>query len=41
MLRVGSIRLVAYKRIGRVYSLEIFRKLLEELEVTHESKCED
>jgi hypothetical protein len=28
--RVGSLRLVTYKRIGRVYSLEILRKIFEE-----------
>ncbi|MEM2569201.1 MAG: hypothetical protein QXT67_04605 [Candidatus Bathyarchaeia archaeon] len=41
MPRVGSIRLVTYKRIGRVYSLEILRKLLEESEVAHKSKGEN
>lgn len=28
--RIGSVRLIAYKRIGRVYSLEVLRRIVEE-----------
>ncbi|MEM1514487.1 MAG: hypothetical protein QXH24_00295 [Candidatus Bathyarchaeia archaeon] len=41
MARVGSARLLTYKHIGRVYSLEILRKILEESEVAHKGKGED
>lgn len=41
LARVGSARLLTYKRIGRIYSLEILRKILEESEFAHKGKGED
>ncbi|MEM0050078.1 MAG: hypothetical protein QW424_05820 [Candidatus Bathyarchaeia archaeon] len=41
MPRIGSIRLIAYKRIGRVCSLELLRKLLEESEVASKGKSKN
>lgn len=28
--RIGTIRLITYKRVGRVYSLQILSKIMEE-----------
>ncbi|MEM2514598.1 MAG: hypothetical protein QXU81_09875 [Candidatus Bathyarchaeia archaeon] len=41
MSKIGTIRLVTYKRIGRACNLELLKKLLEESEVASKSKSED
>lgn len=39
--RIGFVRLVSYKRIGRVYSIDVLRKIVEDSESARKSKSED
>ncbi|MEM1538694.1 MAG: hypothetical protein QXK12_04850 [Candidatus Nezhaarchaeales archaeon] len=41
MPRVGSIRLLTYKRVGRVYSLETLRRIIEESKSAGKSTGKD
>ncbi|MEN2975430.1 MAG: hypothetical protein ABDH32_07670 [Candidatus Caldarchaeales archaeon] len=41
MSRIGTLRLVAYRRIGRVYSLEVLEKIVEESRSAYKGKSED
>ncbi len=41
LARIGSLRLISYKRIGRVYSVEVLRKLYEEYEDAYKGKDKD
>jgi len=38
LARIGSVRLVSYKRVGRVCSLEVLRKTVEETESARKSE---
>ncbi|MEM2136675.1 MAG: hypothetical protein QXI93_01820 [Candidatus Methanomethylicia archaeon] len=39
--KIGCMQLITYKRIGRVYSLEVLKKIMEELKGYHKSKGEN
>lgn len=39
--KIGRIQLITYKRIGRVYNLEVLRKIMEEVEGDRKSKSEN
>lgn len=39
--RIGTLRLIAYRRIGRVYRLEILKTIVEEHRVAREGQGQD
>ncbi|MEM0265179.1 MAG: hypothetical protein QXO74_07095 [Candidatus Methanomethylicia archaeon] len=41
MKKIGRIELITYKRIGRVYSLKVLKKIMEESKGDCESKGEN
>jgi len=39
--KIGFVKLLSYKRIGRVYSIEVLRKIVEDSKNACKSKSED
>jgi len=39
--KIGFVKLVSYRRIGRVYSIEILRKVVEDSKNAYKGKSED
>jgi hypothetical protein len=39
--KIGFVKLLSYKRIGRVYSIDVLRKIVEGSKSARKSKSED